>query len=500
MSLAKRLISDTAIYGISNILARGLNVLLFFFIAKVVAGKELGIFADLYATVAFLQVVLTHGMETSFFRHVNIYDKDKNIFATAYTSVFVFALVFLLTCIIFLQPIAQAMAYPEHTIYILIFAFIVFFDVINAVPFAQLRNLNKAKVFAGIKVFNVIINIIINLAFLWLAPKLATQDTNIGNWISNWYDNDNKVLYVFIANLVASGVNFLLLSPLLLKAQFKIDKAVYQRMLKYALPLMLLGFAGTINEMFDRKILRFYLPYSDEENLVRLGVYAFAYKITIVMTMFFQAYKFAVEPLLFSEVKNKNAPSSYARIMQYYVAAICAIFILVLFNLPLMQYILFDLMDYNEPLKGAFVIVPILLAANAVLGIYFNVSTWYKVTDKTMYGAYIAFFGAGITIVLNLIFVPIMGIAASAWATLICYLAMTTVGLYFGNKFYPIPYNYKRLGFYIGLAGVACALYYLTLSLPFFAQSVISILFTCAFGGIVYKLERNSAVGGNSVA
>lgn len=491
MSLLKRLISDTAIYGTSSILARGLHFLLTFLIIKIVAPAEYGIFTQLYAMVAFLMVILTHGMETSFFRHVNLYGKEKNIFSTAFSSVGILAITFLILTLLFLSPIAGVLNYANQEIYIAIFAFIVFFDVLCAVPFANLRHEGKAKQFAGIKIFNIVLTILLNLFFLVGCPALIRGDSSLGHWIESWYLVEQKVIYVFIANLAASAITLLLHAPQLLKLTFKIDRVVYKRMLLYALPIMLLGFAGTINEMMDRLILRDYLPYSDEENLVLLAVYGFAYKLAMIMSLFLQAYKYAVEPILFSEAQTEKAPSTYALIMKYYVIAVCVLFVLMVFNLPLLKHFLFNVIHYDENYRAAFKLVPILLGANAFLGIYFNIATWYKVSDKTMYGAYIAIFGAIITITLNLIFVPIFEIEASAWATLICYVSMAAVGLWFGQKFYPIPYKFTRLLFYIGLALVGFGLFEIV---NHFSNSIalftaLSLLISGGFVLLVRKLE-----------
>ena len=490
MSLLKRLISDTAIYGTSSILARGLNYLLTFLIADIVATAEFGIFTQLYAMVAFLLVILTHGMETSFFRHVNLYDKSKNIFGTAFLSVAGFATIFLVLTILLVKPIAVGLNYPNQQNYIAIFAFIVFFDVLCAVPFANLRHLGKAKRFATIKILNILLTIALNVFFLIVCPKIITQESTITNWVNSWYNPSNKVVYVFIANLIASAITLLLHAPQLVKISFKIEKAVYKRMLWYAFPIMLLGFAGTINEMMDRLILRSYLPHGDEENLVQLGIYGFAYKLSMIMSLFLQAYKYAVEPILFAEAKNDDAPSTYATIMKYYIIAIAVLFVLMVFNLPLIEYILFEVINYNEDYKAAFRLVPILLGANAFLGIYFNIATWYKVTDKTMYGAYIAFFGAAITIILNVVFVPVYEIDASAWATLICYVAMAIVGLWVGQKFYPIPYQFKKLMFYLGFAFIGLAIFKVIHQIPFYYLSLLSIVLVGGFVVVIKKLER----------
>jgi len=354
VSLLKRLISDTAIYGTSSILARGLNYLLTFLIADIVATAEFGVFTQLYAMVAFLLVILTHGMETSFFRHVNLYDKSKNVFGTAFLSVATLTGLFLVVTLLLLQPIAVVLKYPDQQNYIHIFIWIIVFDVLAALPFANLRHEGKPKRFATIKIFNISFTIALNVFFLIMAPKLILQSSTIGQWVGSWYQPENKVLYVFVANLIASIATFLLHAPQIAKVSIKIDKSVYKQMLWYALPIMLLGCAGTINEMMDRLILRVYLPYDDVTNLAQLGIYGFAYKLSMIMSLFLQAYKFAVEPILFAEVKNDNARNTYATIMKYYIIAICVLFIIMILNLPLIEHFLFEVVHYNPDYKAAF--------------------------------------------------------------------------------------------------------------------------------------------------
>lgn len=491
MSLLRRLISDTAIYGTSSILARGLNYLLTFLIASVIPTQEFGVFTDLYAMVGFMLVVLTHGMETSFFRHVNILDKSKNVFGTAFLSVAGVSAVFLLLTLLFLQPVADGLRYPDQTTYIAVFSFIIFFDVLSAVPFANLRQKGQAKMFAAVKIANIVITILLNVFFLLVCPWLINSGQGgFAEWVEGWYQADNKVLYVFIANLAASALTFLLLSPGLRSIRFRIEPEVYKRMLVYALPIMVMGFAGVINEMFDRKILRFLLPYDDAMNLQLLGIYGFAYKISMVMSLFLQAYRYAVEPILFSEARSDQAPKAYAAIMNYYTMTACLLFILILFNLPLLEYLLFEVANFNADYKASFSIVPVLLAANGFLGVYFNISTWYKVSDKTMYGAMIAFLGAAITIGLNVWLVPVYGYTASAWATLVCYIVMTGAGLAVGQRFYPIPYAYKRLAVYGFGAVLLYLVFYLLKDMHWAVCSASSVVILLTAGLTARNLRQ----------
>jgi len=490
MSLLKRLISDTAIYGTSSILARGLNYLLTFLIATLIPTQEFGVFIDLYAMVGFMLVVLTHGMETSFFRHVNIYEKDKNVFGTAFLSVAGFTTLFLVITLSTLQPIADLLRYPDQQAYIGIFAFIIFFDVLSAVPFANLRHEGKAKTFATIKILNIVLTILVNVFFLLVCPQIIESGGGgFGAWVSSWYDPGNKVLYVFMANLIASAATFLMLLPGLRNISFKIEKEVYRRMLRYALPIMVMGFAGVINEMFDRKILRFLLPYDDAQNLRLVGIYGFAYKLSMIMSLFLQAYRYAVEPILFSEAKKKQATSAYALIMKYYTLAASLLFLIIVYNLPFLEFILFERLNYNPDYKASFAIVPILLAANGFLGIYFNVSTWYKVSDRTMFGALIAIFGAAITIGLNLWWVPVYEYTGSAWATLICYVSMTGAGLWFGQKYYPIPYQFSKLSLYLFTTGILYLAYFFLQGLDWYWFSLISAGIVAAYYLMFVKPE-----------
>ena len=228
--------------------------------------------------------------------------------------------------------------------------------------------------------------------------------------------------------------------------------------------------------MFDRKILRFLLPYDDAENLRLVGVYGFAYKMSMIMSLFLQAYRYAVEPILFSEAKSDKAPAAYAAIMRYYTMAATLLFLVIIYNLPLAEFLLFDTLNFNADYQASFKIVPILLAANGFLGIYFNVSTWYKVSDKTLYGAMIAILGAAITIGLNIWWVPIYGFVGSAWTTLICYVVMTLTGLWIGQKYYPIPYAYKKIFTFLTAALILYVAYYFLDGFPWYVYSLVSLV------------------------
>ncbi len=441
MSILKRLISDTAIYGVSSVLARGLNYILTIFFGKVFLPEEFGIFTELYAYTGFLLVVLTHGMETSFFRHYNLSEHKDNAFSVAYTSILSFVVPFVFIGCLFVNPISTLVNYTDHPEYIRWFVLIITFDVLSALPFAFLRATLKAKKFAALKVLNVTLLIFFNLFFLILCPYLYSIDKLF--ILEKIYNPEIKIGYVFISNVIASACTFIFLIPELRYFKFVIDRRLYKKMISYAIPIMLVGLAGSLNEFFDRIMLRRLLPYDDTENLRQLGLYGFNYKLSMLMTMLIQAFRFAAEPLFFKEASNRSAPKTYAIVTKYFALVGGIVFLAV--SLFAKDIVTLVNVDYLEGVG----IVPVLLMANCFLGVYFNIATWYKVSDKTSYGALIAVFGAIFTVVLNLLFIPKFGYWASAYITLGCYFLMCFLGVYFGNRYYPIPYDFKRITLFL---------------------------------------------------
>lgn len=449
MSLLRKLASDTAAYGLSSILARFINYIFSFIIVKAVSTAEYGDFTKFYAYAGFLQVVLTHGMETAYFRFKNKGGKHPKAFATGFISMAVLSIIFVALCYIFLEPIAFYTKVAEHPEFVLLFAWIMAFDTLGALPFASLRANNKAYQFAAFRIINIIIYIFFMVLFLFWMPKLYENAVVNGASWTKYYDPEYGVGYVFLANLIASIVTFLLLFRELFQLRLGFDRELYRKMLPYAIPIMLVGFAGMINEMLSRVMMEYLLPYDDLTNKEMLGVFGFNYKFAMLITLFLQAYRYAAEPFFFANAENSNAKSVYSRSMHYFIIAGCFIFLLVMTSIPLVQYLLlmFD-PKYEVYFHGQHVI-PILLASNLLLGIYFNLSTWYKVTDKTHIGAMIAIFGAVMTFVLNCICIPRWGYTGAATSTFFCYLSMVLVGYIAERKYYAIPYDMKGGFFYI---------------------------------------------------
>ena len=479
MSIVKKLATDTAAYGVSSILARLINFLFGFLIIKYITQAEFGTFTNFYAYAGFILVVLTHGMETAYFRFINKEESKEAAFSTAFFSIVFVVVLFIIIGHFFQQPIADYV--KEPTLYVKFFVWMMAFDTLSAIPFASLRKQGRPIYFAALKVLNIILFILFNILFFMILPML------------NIPLSFTKVSYIFIANILASIITFLFLLNQFKQLSFKLDLSLYKKMLWYAMPIMMVGFAGMINEVLDRIIMTRLLPYDDLTNKQQLGIYGFNYKFAMLVTMFLQAYRYAAEPLFFKHAEKSDSKQILATTMKYYVICVCCIFLSIVLFLPLIQH-LFVLYSPNS--EAYFVgadIIPILLMANICLGIYFNISTWYKITDKTYVGAIISIVGAIITIVMNVILVPKIGYFGGAWATLTCYVVMVLIGYVTEQKYYPIPYDYKRILFYLFFAiAMFLLMKYLVLpiELSLTMNTIVAILFLGIYIFIAYNTER----------
>ena len=456
MSLLKKLAGETALYGLSSILGRLLTfVFLTPFLTNVFNDDraQIGIQTDIYAWAAFLMIIFTYRMETAFFRFGSKKEDRATAYKTATTSVVASTSVLVLLLIAFAQPIANQLGYPQHANYVIWFAFILGFDTLAAVPFALLRLEGKALKFALVRLANLFTQLGFVLLFLYVLP----------NYYPQYYNPEMGIGYVFIANLIASGVTFLLLLPTYW-AKVGMDKEVMdaperpifdrellKNMLLYSMPLVLAGFAGIINEVLDRILLKALLEGSSKEVLEQLGIYGACYKIAIFMNLFTQAFNYAAEPFFFRNADKKYAKDLYANIAFLFALVGTVGFLSIMLFMDIVQY--FVASNYREGL----IIVPILLMANLCLGLYYNLAIWFKLSNQTRYGAIIAVVGASITIIGNIVFIPMMlrlgypGYLGSAWATLLCYASMVVLAYYLGQKHYPIPYQAGRIVFYLGL-------------------------------------------------
>jgi len=487
MNPIKKLAGQTAIYGLPTILGRFLQYLLVILLTRVFSKEAYGTISVFYSYAAFLMVVLTYGMETAFFRFSENEENKDRVFSTGMLSLLMTTGVFLLLTNIYATRIATWMDYPEHANYVLWFSWILGLDAISAIPFARLRARNKAVRFAVIKFVNILSNVGLTLFFILLCPLIYQAAP--GGLISYLYRPDWGIEYVFIANLVASVVTLLLLAPLVIKMQWKIHPLLWKKMLFYAFPLLFAGMAGIVNETFDRLLLRYLLPPGIAE--AQVGIYSACYKISILITLFVQAYRFAAEPFFFAQSGKKDARILYARIMDFFIIVISVVFLVTLLYLDDVFIFLI-----GSKFREGKEVIPILMLANIFLGIYYNLSIWYKLTGKTMWGAYLAVFGAVITLIFNFYWIPrsadhlIHGYLGSAWATFICYGSMMVLAYFLGQVYYPVRYNILK---FFGYIGFAVALYFISVMLrP--DHTVIRILFNTGllvcYVSIAYLVER----------
>ena len=441
----KKLFGEIAIYGLSSIIGRLLNYLLVPLYTYVfINPADYGVVSELYAWVAFLIVILTFGMETAFFKFIQNEGDQKNVFSTALSALLSLNSVFFLVVLLFYQDIASLLLYEDHGEYIVMLGAIVSIDAICALPLAKLRAEEKAKRFSIIQLSSIAVNIILNVIFL-----LFCFDYN---------NPEQGVFYIFLANLIAS-----LVKPILLLKSFTlirgIDRSLLKRMLVFSFPLAIAGFAGIINETLDRILLKQMLynpenPSSLDYAEAQVGIYSASYKLAMLIAILLQAYRYAAEPFFFSQMKNQDRNKIYSQIMNVFIAFVCGIFLLVTLNIDIFKYFI-----QNETYWVGLQVVPILLMANIFLGIYYNQSIWFKLSGKTKFGAYIALFGASITVLINILYIPKFGYMACAWATLIVYFTQMVISYILGQRHYPIPYNLKKFIFYISLA---LALYFLS--------------------------------------
>ncbi|MFC2102151.1 lipopolysaccharide biosynthesis protein [Bacteroidota bacterium] len=461
MNSIKRLAGQTAIYGLPFIVSRILFYLLVPLYTRLFLPGEYGTVSVFYSYTALLLVILTYGMETAFFRY-NQEESDKNkVFSTSFLSIVISTLLFLALTIGFSGSIASWIQYPDNQIYVVWFALIIGFDILTTIPFAKLRALNRPLRFAYIKVINVSAAVFFNLFFLLLCPYIlrTTSSEILAGAVRFIYNPEWGIEYIFIANLIASALTFVLLIPEMTGFKLVFDRILWRRMFIYAFPLLFAGMAGIINETFDRILLRYLLPADIAE--AQVGIYSACYKIAILMTIFITAYRYAADPFFFSYYKEKDAKVTYARVMNYFVIAVSLIFLTTMLYLD--DVILPLLIGENYHSGKA--VIPILMLAHLFLGLYYNLSIWYKLTGQTNYGAWLGILGAVITVGLNILWIPrspdhyLSGYMGSAWATFIGYGVMLVLSYILGQKYYKIPYQLNKI---FSFLGVAIALYYLT--------------------------------------
>ncbi|HTX88029.1 MAG TPA: oligosaccharide flippase family protein [Bacteroidales bacterium] len=476
MNSIRRLAGQTAIYGIPTILGRFLQYLLVILLTRVFSESEYGTISVFYAYASFLMVVLTYGMETAFFRFSESEENKDRVFSTALLSLILTSASFILLTNIFSGGLAAWIKYPGHPEYVIWFAWILGLDAISAIPFARLRAQNKPARFATIKMINILTNVLLTLFFLLLCPFVLkhSPDSAFAGFVKLIYKPGWGIAYVFLANLAASILTLILLLPQISGMRWELHPVLWRKMLTYAWPLLFAGLAGIVNETFDRLLLRYLLPLSPNLSEMQVGIYSACYKISILLTLFVQAYRFAAEPFFFAKSKDQDARVVYARIMDYFIITVSLIFLVTMLYL---DDIFIHLIGYK--FREGKKVIPILMLANLFLGVYYNLSIWYKLTSRTLWGAWLSAIGAVITLILNFWWIPlspdhlIYGYLGSAWATFICYGSMMVLSYLLGQKYYPIRYNLLKLGGYLGFA----ILLWILSTLPGFHSALPRLLF-----------------------
>lgn len=446
MGAIKSLAKDTAVYGLSSIIGRFLNWCLVPLYTIKFAAAEYGVVTYVYSIVALALIILTYGMETGFFRFAN-HDRYKNpyeVYSTALISLAITSTTFMVAVWIFLNPITEWMQCGTHTEYTLMMAATVALDAFTCLPFSYLRYRHRPIRFATVKLINIAINICFNLFFILICPWLMEEAPATVQW---FYNPEYGIGYIFLTNFITSLLTLFMLTPELIGFSWKFNGRLWREMIVYSLPLLMLGIAGIMNQTID-KILLPWLVTDKADALTQLGIYGANYKIAIVMVMFTQAFRFAYEPFIFSQNKNRGADKyqAFRDAMKYFVIFSMIIFLGVMFYLDILKYFISP--RYFSGLK----VVPIVMMAEFFFGVFFNLSLWYKLTDRTYWGTIFSVGGLAITITFNLILVPRIGYMGCAWAALICYGSMMVTSWAVGKKLHPIGYNVPRLALYFASA------------------------------------------------
>lgn len=487
MSQLKRLAGDTAIYGVSSILGRSINYLLVMLHTAVFLPAEMGVFAVLYSAAGILNVAYTFGMETAFFRFANKADSQK-AYNAACTTVFLISSVLSALIIFNASSIATVIGYPDTSLYVIWLGIILWMDGILAIPFARLRQENRAKTFATLKVGNILINVILQLIFLLLLPHLAAS-----GYLTEFYNEDLGIGYIILANLIANALFFPFLWNYLKVIRPTFNREYLKPMLAYAWPIFLMGIAGMINEMLDKILLEHLLPdefYKNMDSTAAVGVYSQTFKLSIFMLLAIQAFRYAGEPFFFSHANSKDAPVLFARVMHYFVILSLLMLVVVSINVNLIAQIFLR----DPAYRVALYLVPILLLGKFFYGVYVNLNVWFKLTDKTIYGTYFSILGAIITIAGNLILIPVIGFLGSAIASVFCYLVMALACYIKGRQHYPIPYQFGKLTPYFIATLVLVPLAFYFKHPNFYIDSLIRLLVSLGITITVVAMEKPNLI------
>jgi O-antigen/teichoic acid export membrane protein len=472
MSKLKKLAGETALYGLGSIVPRVLNFFLIALHTRVFHPGELGLYTNLYAWVAFLNIVYLFGLETAYFRFATKPGADEaSVFRSAQTFILTLGIVLTGVILAFAQPVSNYFGIPDHPEFIRWLGLVMFVDAVVSIPFARLRIQKKAKQFVTAKIINVVLVIGLNLYFLLVI-----------------YDPALSIGFPILANLMANAFYLIFFAATLIQWRPLWDRAIIRQMFAYSWPIMLMGLAGMTNEMFSRLTLGWWLPegfYPGQDTAYAWGVFGACFRFSVIINVGVQAFRFAAEPFFFSNAHDKNSPELFARVNHYFII-VCSFMVLsVVVHLDWMKYLI------DPPYWEGLVVVPYLLFGYVFLGIYYNLSIWYKLTDRTYAGTAITVLGMVMTIGLNYLLIPLAGYLGSSWATLGCYVTMAVTSYALGQKYFPVPYRVGAAAFYLGLAVVLINLsYWVTFNHPITSFLYHSALMA-VYAVVVYLREKD---------
>jgi O-antigen/teichoic acid export membrane protein len=480
LGLYKKLFKQTVIYGLATVLPRMFSFFLVPLYTGLLPKAEYGKVSIIFAYMIFFNVILAYGMETAFFRFFNKESSKETVVETSMVSIFWTTILFLFIALLSRNYLSEWSGidgqYIGYTIWILAL------DALVIIPFSKLRAYQKPMVYAAIKIGNVLVNLILSVLFLLYIPQLV--DANPNGLLSSLYVENFQIGYIFLANIVASFLTFVTLSPDYVYLKWKFDFDLWKRMMGYGLPILVAGIAFAINEQFDKILLSKLLPANIADSEV--GVYSACYKLGLFMVLYRTAYTLGIEPFFFSHSSDKNAPQTYATVTKYFVIFGSFILLSVIVFADLFKLLMIRDSSYWVAMK----VVPLIILANFFLGIYTNLSVWYKLIDKTYYGAYISIVGAIITLVLNFLLIPTMSYYGAAIATIAAYGSMMSISYYLGNKYYPIPYDLKKIGGYLSLS-----IFFSAISFYGFRENYfVGISLLIAFLYFIYYHEKETLI------
>jgi len=487
LSGIKKLAGQTIWYGVSSIAARFIGYLLtpLLTYSSHVKTADFGKQSLLYSTIPVLSILFTYGFETAYFRFSGKQEYKKSIFSTAFYSLLFSTIIFSVVLWYNQQTLGTLVGFADIPQIAQLTIFIIAIDTLCRVPFARLRQEERPVKYAFVMVTGIFINLILVWFFVNYCP--AQLQKNPGNWVGRIFDmNKNPIIYVVLANLVQSIVTLLLLSKEIAGLRFTFNTKLWKEMMLYSLPLLIVGFGGIINETFNRLMLKAWLPGTEEFKNEQVGIFNACYKLSLLITLFIQAFRMGAEPFFFKQAEGQNPQRVYARVMKFFVIVVATMFLMVSLFIPVWARMIGP--EYRAGLK----IVPILLLANIFLGIYYNLSIWFKLGNSTITGIYITFIGTAITIAVNYLFIPHFGYIAGAWATFSCYGSMMVICYVWGQKKYPIPYATKKLVAYIV---IVVLIFFIHKGVTYFIpQTALSLLFgallLAAFARFILLVEK----------